>query len=49
MGSVTTHRKAVEQYFTAVLFAFQVYSVCKFEKYVSILELAVSGAKGLTP
>ena len=30
------HWKAVEQYWTAVLFAFQFYLVCSFGKYVNV-------------
>ena len=33
--SVTINWKAVEQYFTVVLFVFQFYSVCDFGKFIS--------------
>ena len=35
MDSVTIHWKAVEQYFTVLLFVFQFYSVCNFRKFVN--------------
>ena len=41
---MTIHCKAVEQYFTVVLFVFQFYPM--FEN-LSILDLALSGVKGL--
>ena len=37
------HGKAVEEYFTAVLFVFQFYTVYNFGKKLSILDLALSG------
>ena len=32
---MTIHSRAVEQYFTVVLFVFQFYPVCDFEKLIS--------------
>ena len=43
---MTIHCKAVEQYFTVVLFVFQYYPVCNFGKFIN-LDLALSGMKGL--
>ena len=37
----------IEQYLTVVLFVFQLYPVCNFKKILSILDLALSGVKGL--
>ena len=34
MDSVTIRCKAVEQYFTVVLFVFQFYPVCNFGKFI---------------
>ena len=42
---MTIHWKAVEQYFTVVLFLFQ--TVCNFTKKFSNLDYALSGVKGL--
>ena len=42
--SVTIHWKAVEQYFTVVLFVFQFYPVCNCETFIS---LTLSGVKGV--
>ena len=43
---MTIHWKAVEQYFTPVLFVFPFYPVCNFGKFI-ILDLALSGVSGL--
>ena len=43
---MTIHWKAVEQYFTAVMFIFQFYPVCNFFENLSSLDLALSGVKG---
>ena len=45
--SVSVRWKAVEQYFTVVLFVFQFYPVCIFFEKCSVLNLALSGVKGL--
>ena len=39
--------KAVEQYFKVLLFGFQFYPLCNFEKFISV-GLALSGVTGLT-
>ena len=44
---MTIHQKAVEQFFTVVLFIFQFYPVCNFAS-LSILDLALPGVKRLT-
>ena len=46
--SVTIHWKAVEQYFSAVLFVFQFYPDCILGN-LSILDSALSKVKGLIP
>ena len=45
---MTIHWKVVEEYFTVVLFVFQVSPVCNFGKFIELLILALSGIKGLT-
>ena len=45
---MTIHWKAVEEYFTVVLFVFLCYPVCNMEN-LAILDLVVSGVKGLKP
>ena len=40
---MTIHWKAVEQYFTVVLFVFQFYPVCNFAKSFSVFGLVLSG------
>ena len=45
---MTIHWKAVEQYFTVVLFLFQLYAVCYFAKNSTILDLALSRVKRFT-
>ena len=43
---MTIHWKAVQQFFTVVLFGFQFYLVCNFGKFIDFL-LGLSGVKGL--
>ena len=45
LKNVTIHWKAVEQYFTVVLFVFQFYSVCSFGKLINV---ALPRVKGVT-
>ena len=44
---MTIHWKVVEQYFTVVLLGFQIYPVRIFWNNLAILDLALSGVKGL--
>ena len=43
---MTIHRKAVEQYFTVVLYGFPLYPVCNFGEFISF-GLALLGVSGL--
>ena len=45
---MTIHWKAVEQYFTVVLFVFQFYPVCNFGKFIKF-GLALSEVNLITP
>ena len=45
--SVIIYWKAVEQYFTAVMFVFQFHSVYNYGKFLNFWHSALSGVKGL--
>ena len=45
---MTIHWKAVELYFTVVLFVLQFNRVCIFRKFLSVLDLALSEVKRLS-